>query len=533
MGSSRSRSHLLMLLVLVLTVAVGAPGSLARDEYVNKVNAAFEKIRKDKRSDLIILPVLAKMEAPPAEVATIDKAVLILPTSAGWDSVAQWAQAQPQKDVLKALEEVTKEEDYHVAMVFAQGYGVEAVADYPDLIQAEMYTELGDPPTLALAKFGYFDKMRQMQVLANVEATRQMHDGDFVGALDTMFHFMYFARQMAERPMLTEKRGGMKGIAQALERIRDIVYQDMRAEHRKLTYTVLRGYVERLDEDKGYLGVNRIPLPTGTYQAAAQILSRVLVEKDGVNDEEFSPVLARVAADDRPLRLLSESAYWESVRPRHEGWYACHDLLIGKDGTGGVAADWAKRWTLGPHDPYSKLTSDYKRYVAKGPKYAAIRAVLGDVEELFPLKTVLRTEAAGTRMALAVYGYFRQHNDTFPLAFSAIRPEYVKALDEDPYAATKKPFGFFVPIRDGIPRQDPRRDPIPWMVHCFPPKPYNAFVIPLREDTFVMYSVGPDNDSVNAKDATQDAPDLEGDYILWPPMISLIRQNLIDRGELK
>jgi hypothetical protein len=533
MGSSRSRSYLLMLLVAVLTVAVGAPGSLARDEYVNKVNAAFERIPKDKRSDLIILPVLAKMEAPPAEVATIDKAVLILPTSAGWDSVEKWAQAQPQRDVLKALAEVTKEEDWHISMVFAQGYGVEAVADDPELISSGMYTELGDPPTLVMAKFGYLDKMRDMWVLANVEATRLEHEGNFVGALDTMFGGMFFARQMADRPMLTEKMAGMQGIRQSLERIRDIVFQDMRADTHKLTFDNLRRYVERLDEDQGYLGIDRIPLPTGTFQAAAQILSQVLIEKDGVNNETFAPVMARVAAGDRPLRLFSESAYWESIRSRHEGWYSCHDLLLGKDGTGGIAADWAKRWQLGPHDPYSKLTSDYRKHVAKGPEYAAVRAVLTGVEDLFPMKTTLRTEVAGTRMALSVYGYFRQHNNTFPLAFSAIRPEFVKDLDIDPFAATKKPLGYFVPIRDGIPRQDPRRDPIPWTVHCYPPKPYKAFVIPLRDDTFVLYSVGPDNDSVNAKDATQDAPDLEGDYILWPPMLSLIRQNLIDRGELK
>jgi hypothetical protein len=217
MGSSRSRRLFLGISTLILGAVFTTPLALAQD-YLARTNEPFKSVPQDKRSELLILPALAKMEAPPAEVDSIDKAVLILPTSAGWETALKWVQAQPQKDVLKALSDVTKEEDYHTAMVFAQGYGVDEVADYPALISAGMYTELGDPPTLATAKFGYLDKMEQMQWLSNVEATRRVGEKDFIGAIDTMFDYLYFSRQMAERPMLKEKMLGMRGIRQALER---------------------------------------------------------------------------------------------------------------------------------------------------------------------------------------------------------------------------------------------------------------------------------------------------------------------------
>jgi hypothetical protein len=522
-------------LSVILGTAALTPPVQAQGDFVSKVNAPFQNVPKDKRSELVILPALSNMETPPAEANGIDKAVLLLPSSGGWDAAVKWAQATPQREVLKALAEVTEEEDYHIAMVFAQGYGVEEVADYPDLIANGMYTELGDPPTLATAKFGYLQKMNEMQYLSNIEATRLVHEGNFVAAIDVMFDYLYFARQLAERPMLKEKKQGMLGMRQALERIRDIVYQDQRSEKQSLGSADLRKYVERLEANKGYLGVNRIPLPRGTVIAADQVLHRVLVERGGVNDDMFAVTLARVASTDRPLRLLSESAYWEKVGRQHEGWFVTREMLAGKNPDkeiGGLLNDWIKRWELGPHDPYTKLDSDYRKHVARGPKFAALRAVLDGIEDLFPLKIALQTEVAGTRMALSIYGFYRQNN-AFPPDISAIRPRYVPVVDIDPYSPAKKPLGYFVPIRDDVPRQDPRRNPQPWLIKCYPPKPYNTFEIPLRADTFVLFSVGPDGVSVNAKDATQYDPELEGDYLLWPPMLSLGRQDLLDRGQLK
>lgn len=522
-----------LLVALALTLGLSPRPAQARDEFVNRVNEPLSKIPKSKRSDLILLPTLVDLVSPPAEVAKVGQAVLMLPTSDAWPTVEAWAKAAPQQAVLKALADITKEEDYHVAMVFAQGYGVEAALETTDLIAAGMYTELGDPPMLANAVFGYLPKMRETEILANVEATRLVAAGDSVGALDTLFHLMYFGRQMADRPMLPEKSFGMNVIGRALERIRDVVYQDMRSPQRRLDYKALRGYVERLEENTGYLGINRIPLPTGTFLAADQVLNRVLEYKKGVNEATFAVVLARVASHDRPLRLFSEMAYWDTARPQHEGWYASRDMLVGRDENGGLVYDWTKRWNLSPHDSLVKSPSDYKRHVARGPRFAALRAVLSGVETLFPMRLALRAEVAGTRMALAIYGYTRQQNETFPPLLSSIRPAFVSAIDNDPYSTSRQPLGYFVPIRDRIPKQDPRMDPIPLMVHIYPTRSYKSFVIPLRDDTFVLYSVGPDDASVLAKDVTQEDPELEGDYLLWPPVISLIRQSMIDAGELK
>lgn len=530
-GTNLPRHGIRALLACVLTLA---PVALVHaDDYVDRVNAPYKSIAKAKRSDLVILPLLMKMTNPPAEIKNVEVSMLLGTSSPAWPVVEDWATAAPQKAIIKGLSDVTKDEDYRVAMVFAQPYGVGGVSD-PDqseLIAADMFSDLGETPTLAAVKIGYMPAIEKIELLANVEATRLLESGDAVGAVEVIFDFMYFARQMADRSFLVEKRWGMNGVRNSLSRIRDLVYQDSKAEKHAIKVEHIRGWVKRLDPDKGYLDIQRIRLPDANIIAAEQLITRVAV-KGGPPNEEFSAVLASIAAGNRPLRLLSEAAFWDRVKPRHAGYYELMDMVVGKKGDAGLRGDWARRWDLQPFDALLRKPSGYASNVARGTRYAMLKVTLEGIDQLFELRKPMNAELAGTRVGLSIYGFSLRNNGSWPKDITSIRPDFMEKVDADPYNSKKSStLEFFVPTRERPP-QGQRDEEIPFDMRVYPGGKRKNFSIKLRKDSFVLYSVGPNDGNELGKDATQDDITVsEGDYVLWPPVISLTRKYLADAGQ--
>ena len=71
------------------------------------------------------------------------------------------------------------------------------------------------------------------------------------------------------------------------------------------------------------------------------------------------------------------------------------------------------------------------------------------------------------------------------------------------------------------------------LASTLPPAPYPEFKRDLNDKVFVIYSVGPDGVSDKAALATQTRTGVKGDYLLFPPILSLYRQRLLEKGELK
>jgi len=517
-------------LAAALLIVVSAT-TLRADDYLNRVNAAFKGIADAKRSDLVLLPLLAKMDEAPAELRDTEFAMLVTPSHPAWETILAWASAEPQKALLNALKNVTNEEDFRTAMVFAQGYGVEAVSSHPELIAANMYTELGDPPTLAAARHGYLPALSKLEILSHIDATRLLSAGDAKGAIESLFNFMYFTRQMCDRPFLTEKQWAMTALRSSLTRLRDLAYQDSRSETKSLTYTDIRDWVRRIDPERGYLSIERIRLPEASFIAAEQLVTRVVPKGGGFSAGEFSTTLAKIAAADRPLRLLSESARWQRAHREHSDYWQSMDTLMGPKGDGGVRSDWLRRWDLGTFDPLLRRPSEYSTKVAKAPKFAVLQLPLNGVDELFALRMSIRAELAGTRVGLSIYGYSLQSNGSWPRDITAIRPFYMDKVDLDPYnSRSQNRLEFFVPVRDR-PAQGTRGEEIPFEVRVFLVTNRKNFSLKLRADTFVLYSVGPNESDDLGKDATQDDTSGEGDYLMWPPALSLVRKYLADSGQ--
>lgn len=511
-------------LAMLTALAAGSlMASLAiADEYVDRVNAPFKVIPEKLRSDMVILPKLGSLDPAPAVVATQQRAALLANKGPGWTECAAWAQKANQTAVLTSLDELTKEEDRLKAFAFAQPYGVNGVS--VDLVSKELYTELGDPPLISAARHLYLPMLERTGVLCHVEASRRLEAGDLAGALKVMGDWLFFCRQIADRPTIREKKWAMESMKLALERMRDLVYQEQSSGKATIDAAGIRKVNDRLKERRGFLQLERLTMPEADFVGREQLLSKVMVPNGGTNEATFGSTMARVSASERPLKLFSAAAFWDGARASHAGQRESSAMLSG------IHDDWNRRWQLSPFDKYVNTATDYRKYVQTTTKFSVLNGAFDDMDAIFSLRRELRAELGATRLTNGVFGFFLRQK-SLPKAIAATRPEFVDAIDTDPYSSRNHDLLYFVPIRDTA--KGPNGEDKPHTITIFPPAPTPSFALDLPSDVFVIYSVGPDDAPGRCALCTQTRTGVPGDYLLYPPTLSLLRKRLIETNELK
>ncbi len=507
---------------------IGAATPAHADEFVDRVNAVYTDIKPERRSDRLILPLVAKMTPPPVAVADVDRAMMLPSGVAGWSDAAAWAEKPEQRAVLDQVRAIGKQWDQPPAWGFAQPYGAEGVSI--DLIRAKLYTDLGDPPTLAAAQFLYLDAVQNVEILVHVEATRLAAEGKADEAIRLLVDWGFLARQIADRQFYREFTWGLAALTRSATRIRDVVYTDWRdkkvlAESGKLP--VLTEVVERLDPEKGDVKTARLRFPVGERAAAEQIIARVYVARGKVDAAAFASTMSALGSTERPLRLFGEASAWQGLAAGQRDW---HDVTAELPK---LYNDWTSRWDLDPFDRRMDIPFYYASMDQRS--MAAISKVIPDMSWLFGARQAFAAEVVGTRGALGVVGFWYA-NRSLPPTLASIRPRFVNRLDADPFnpdraRGQRPPLEYFVPIRDQ-PQAD-RTAAQPHEVHVFIPGGAN-FVRRFRDDQFILYSVGKDgakNWAARVQNTWELAPG--ADYLIWPPVISLYRQHLIDSGALK
>lgn len=521
-GYDRHMQTRFVQLAMVLAVAIVAPLACAQD-FVSRVNAMYADIPAAKRSDTILIPALAALDSPPASVRDLEQARLIVPEMQSWKDALDWAMKPAQRAALEALAKATAPQASPPPMVWGQGYGVAAVT--PALVKSRLYTELGDPPLLAGAQFLYLSKLTELNILANIEATRLQAEGKVNEAIALMGRVLVLGRQIADRQFFREARWGLETMISSLERVRDIAYLDFRSK-RLLTRDQVLGFIKSLD-DKGEVRVDRILFPKGDLVGAEQAVAIVMTPKGGVNERTFPTTMATLTSSEQPLRLFSEAAQWKSAGTGHADWYATNEEVKK------LSDDYSKRWPLEWFHTLNSLP--FERDKLDPTMFAVLSATVPQMSELFNLRQAVRTEIVGTRAALAIVGSFYARK-TFPPKLSSIAPEWMERLDIDPFNpqlqnANRPPLEYFVPMRDQV--VDPKSEPQPHEMTIIGDNGSN-FSIMLKDDTAVIYSVGADNRKGWAKrvqNTVEKAPDV--DYLIWPSELSLYRQHLSESGELK
>jgi hypothetical protein len=514
--------HLILAAAAVVTVM---PITTIADTYVERANALYATIRPQNRSDVILLPAVARMEKPPAAVADPEKAMLLPTRSSSWEAARAWATSQPQVDVLEALKRAAHAESRTELRGFGQPYGVDAVSSGPDgiaLVRAGLYTELGDPPTLAAAKFLYLPALENVACLVHVEATRRAAEGDIPSAISVVTDWLLFSRQMADREFFKEARWGLRQMVASLERIRDLAYQDFRGS-KTLRVEQIQQILDLLRLEHADLAAERMTFPRADKIGADHVIALTFTQRAGTN-QQFAPTLARLSANERPLRLFAEAATWDQYAKMHANWFDTTDRVEK------VYSDFASRWPIDPHDPRHNVKTDYE--TSSRTQYAAIFAVLPDMSVLVNDRQVVRAHIAGTRTSLGILGFFYR-NGSFPPDVSSIRPTFVRTIEADPFnRARTRPLEYFVPIRDQP--LGPREEPRPHTVNVVTREGQYNFQVRMGDDQFVLYSIGPDGKKDWATIVSDEpAKGAAGDLLLWPPTVSLLRQRLIETNALK
>lgn len=519
--TSASKTLVLTLLATFL-FTLGAVRPVRADEFVDRLNKSFSDIPADKRSDLVLFPLLAAGDPAPPILEAQEHAALLASFGPGWADCAAWAQKPGQTAILTALRTVTESDDLRTGFAFAQPYGIDGVP--VDLVTKGMYTELGDPPMLAGAQHLYLPFLEQMGILAHVEASRLAADGKPDEAITLMSRWAQFCRQVADRPFVAEKSWAMWSLRLALERVADLTYQDSRSEKPQLTPEQLKITLNRLRAKDGFLAIDRIRIPDADLIAREQIVSRVMKPNGGPDPSTFAKTMARISSVDRPLRLFSATAYWDRARASSAGAQETARLVSG------LRTDWNKRWELTPFDVILRQQSAYRTSVRREPRFAVLHSrAFDDFEALFSLRKAILAQSAGTRMALGVYAFSRAQR-TFPPALSAVRPAYVASIDRDPYSSRPTDIQYFVPMRDTP--KNPDGSERPHTLRIYPPPPRPSVELQLGKDQFIVYSVGPDDINGRCTEATQGRPGIPGDDLFWPPSLSLVRRYLIDSNQL-
>lgn len=501
--------------VALAAVALTAAPTARADDFVASANALYASVLPSQRAEITLFPAIAKLKAPPAAAGRLVLAILLPATSAAWPEVAAWCTSDESKAALEALAKITKEDDWKKAPTIALPYGADKTD--PDLVGIDMYVELGDPATLALADFKYLPAMERLSLLIHTEATRLAATGEPAKAVELMVCSTLLGRQMCNRGFFKEQRFGYSLALTSLDRIRDVMYMDLKSGSPKLTAEAVRDQVKRLRED-GILGTGRLSFPKADRMAGEQLLSRIMIKGGGADDRQFPKLLTQLGDPERPLRKFSDFAKWDAIRSIHANEPETLKQL------NNVFGDWEKRWQMKPSDAFLKALTDFQK--TSRARFGSVDKLIGNLDNLFELRTRLIVESGGTRAAMGCYGFYRQYN-TFPGSIVAGVPSILREQDvsRDPFTGDRKEqFKYFIPGKSPFPILE---------MQVFNGSNVPAFAVTLNDETFVIYSVGPDGNLNGMRRATQMVLDDKGDFLIFPPITSLFRKYMIETGDLK
>jgi hypothetical protein len=512
-------------IALGLSALLGLCHSASAQSFIDEANALYSDIVDERRSDPILLPALIALEEPPVGVDTPERAAIAFVGSRAWDAAEAWATAPPQQAMLDALRRGTRGSEYDTAMAFGQPYGVGGIEI--DLIRGRAYTELGDPPLLADARHLYMDMLPALVCLVHVEATRLAGEGQFIEALDTLAAFAKFGYQMADREFLEEAAWGYRAMAGAIARIRDIAYVDFRGA-KEIDPDELREIIARLHESEGPKRLDRLNFPRANRIAARQLIDVLYVDRGGVNEARFVPTMVRLATGDRPLRRFSAASYFEGLAGTQKDSFEIGDV------NNELFESWERKWRLSRFDPVRALPFAWDQGVAGEDAIVVREGAGGDMGVLFELREIVELERVGTRQALGLLGRYYVAG-SFATRIDGIRPRWVERLEDDPFNETRAggrepPMRYFRPVTDYY-LADERDEPQPHRMQVFPGDGTN-FEVVLGEDHFLVYSTGADGRDNNGTRMHTDPESVLGDYLIWPPMLSLHREHLRQIGEL-
>ncbi|GAB5496311.1 MAG: hypothetical protein Phyf2KO_13910 [Phycisphaerales bacterium] len=495
---------------------IAQAGPSSADEFTDRLNASFQNLSDSRRAETVLMPALGNLEEPPGVLlGRADRVLLLTPSSPVWQAATAWSTGEAQQAALEALSQVTEEENPRRAMEFALPYGINGVSTA--WVRKGIHAELGDPPTIAAAKLGYLERMQWLESLAHIEATRLADEGDIESAMELIFDLAILGRMMTDRSLASEVSWGLETMRTAALRMRDLAYVDSKGQN-SLTAEFLKEQVTRINLERGLFRLDRIRLPLGDQIAAEQMASRVFGPTGQPDQAVFPTAMAELAATERPLRLFAESGRWSTASEEHANRRDTEQAISG------VFSDWSYRWTAAAFDPQFRNASTYANL--DEARLGVVKEIVPDLDNLLVLRRELAAELVGTRVALAVRA-MRIQTGNLPSSLALVRPVYIDDLGVDPYnpqvsAGNRPEPVYFVPVRDTVGSDLHQMNVIP--------EDRTNFRVALGDEEFVLYSLGGNEFDDRAVIVSDSGLESSGDYLIWPPVLGLLREYLEDTG---
>ena len=209
--------------------------------------------------------------------------------------------------------------------------------------------------------------------------------------------------------------------------------------------------------------------------------------------------------DDDQLTRFGAARFWKSIaNSGHRGHKDSLERLRK------IYDDWWRRWRVRAFHPQLKVESELEQ--TNPVRYAAVRLIIRDIQDLFYQRDFLWTQINGTAVSSALCGY-RNHYGRYPRSLKMMYAQFLhRTSNLDRFADLPKRFNS------------------DWSLYNAPVGPFhyrkidtktaldteNSDRLWLEPNSCILYSV-----AVNGKDNR--GSDENEDLILWPPLKILER----------
>ena len=474
--------------LLLVSASLKAGG---REDVIASLNDSdLVKGTEEAQAWRIYFDACLKLTEPPQPLSNTFNMNTVWPAMNGWQGVARWA---------------SENEHMEAAILTSAGriiiglpYGSESVpASYRD---AGIFVEIGDDDRLHDFDFSYIKTVQLASLWATAESYRLLENGEAARASKLAMAQLIVLRKFCDRIFLDEKIAFMKMLGDGLANFRDMLYMYREAISPEKCREIAREWIPYLRVD-----ASRLLLPVGDQIVAEALLDELFTTQGVPDAAKFREILTDIQVKEEPLTRFGAARFWELMAYNGSSG---HDASLEK--LRKIYDDWWRRWRLRAFHPQLGIDSELEK--SNPVRYAAVRLVVRDIQDLFYQRDVLWTQINGTAVSAALCGY-ENHFGTYPKSLKMLYAQFLhrtsnldrfhdleKRTDSD-WSLYNAPVGHFHYRRiDKKTALDTENSDRLW----------------IDEGSCILYSVASDNEDNRGNSGSTD-------LILWPPIKVLER----------
>jgi hypothetical protein len=343
-----------------------------------------------------------EMTEPPQPLSNSWNMNTVWPGMEGWSEVASWA---------------SHNEHMEAAFLTSAGriiiglpYGTEGLPS--GYLDQGIFAEIGVDGQLHKHGFSYIDTVRLACLWATSESYRLFEAGQSDRALKLAMAELIVLRKFCDRIFVDEKITFMKMLGDGLANFRAMfsTYRDSISPEK--FSEIAREWIPYLRVDS-----SRLLLPTGDQIVARALLDELFTSTGDADAAQFREILTDMQVEQEPLTRFGAAKFWEMIASIHGGHDAAAEQLVD------IHDDWWRRWRLRSFHPQLKINSELEN--TNPVRYAAVKLIVRDIQDLFFQRDVLWTQINGTAVSAALCGY-KNHFGVYPKSLKMMYAQFLQ-----------------------------------------------------------------------------------------------------------